>query len=129
MSYPTYLSVFERQVRQEREAQDAKWGEQNHPDLDPHDIPEVARNEYAFRADRWKQINAMRAEHGCEVSGRSVPVVPSCVAWDGILLEEVYEALTEKDPTELRAELIQVAAVAMAWAEAIDRRPVAAKTT
>jgi hypothetical protein len=34
----------------------------------------------------------------------------------------VAEALAEDDPTLLRAELIQVAAVAVAWVEAIDRR-------
>lgn len=30
--------------------------------------------------------------------------------------------MAEKDPVNLRAELIQVAAVAVAWVEAIDRR-------
>lgn len=120
MSYPTYLNRVERAVRDERAAQDAKWGEQNHPDHDPHDIPAVVRGQYAFRAERWKEINAHRAEYGCEVKHR-FPAA-SCTAWDGVLLEEVYEALAEEDPAKLRAELIQVAAVAQAWAEAIDRR-------
>lgn len=113
-------TAFERAVRAEREEQDAKWGEQNHPDYDPHDIPAVMRGEYAFRADRWKEINARRAERGCEVKHR-LPAAP-CTAWDGILLEEVYEALAEENPDKLRAELVQVAAVAQAWAEAIERR-------
>lgn len=120
MSYPTFLSPVEREIRDEREAQDAKWGEQNHPDHDPHDIPVVLRNEYAFRAERWKEINAQRAEYGCEVKARQPDA--ECTAWDGILLEEVYEALAEKDPARRRAELIQSAAVIVAWIEAIDRR-------
>lgn len=120
MSYPTYPNSIERAVRDEREAQDAKWGEQNHPDLDPHDIPEVVRIHYAFRAQRWKEINAQRAGNGCEVKYR-LPAA-SCTAWEGVLLEEVYEALAESDPVRLREELVQVAAVATAWIEAIDRR-------
>jgi hypothetical protein len=108
------------EVAVERARQDAEWGEQNHPDLDPHDIDRIVRNEYAFRADRWKQINARRAKEGCEVAYRGP--AESCTAWDGVLLEEVYEALAESDTAKLRAELIQVAAVAVAWVEAIDRR-------
>lgn len=123
MSYPTFLERVEREIREERDRQDATWGEQNHPDYDPHDIPEVTRNLYAFRAERWKEINAQRAaQGGCEVSGRSEPIGGPCTAWDGVLLEEVYEALAEDDPAKLRAELIQVAAVAQQWIEAIDRR-------
>ena len=37
------------------------------------------------------------------------------------LREELYEALAEADPTPLRAELVQVAAVALRWIRAIDR--------
>jgi hypothetical protein len=44
--------------------------------------------------------------------------------WRDILLEEVAEAFAEDDPGRLRAELIQVAAVATQWVEAIDRRGV-----
>lgn len=39
-----------------------------------------------------------------------------------ILLEEVFEALAEDAPARLRTELIQVAAVAVQWVEAIDTR-------
>jgi len=45
------------------------------------------------------------------------------LTWRDILLEEIFEALAEEDPEKLRAELIQVAAVAVAQVEAIDRRP------
>lgn len=44
--------------------------------------------------------------------------------WLHILREEVAEAFAETDPVALRGELVQVAAVAVAWAEAIDRRTV-----
>lgn len=42
--------------------------------------------------------------------------------WLDILREEVLEAFAEDDPARLRTELVQVAAVAVAWVEAIDRR-------
>lgn len=108
------------EVAAERARQDAKWGEQNHPDYDPHDIDSVVRNEYGFRAERWKEINDRRAKQGCEV--KHVFPAASCTAWDGVLLEEVYEALAEHDPAKLREELVQTAAVAVAWIEALDRR-------
>ena len=44
--------------------------------------------------------------------------------WLHILLQEVYEAASSDDPTELRVELVQVAAVAVAWIEALDRQAV-----
>lgn len=37
-----------------------------------------------------------------------------------VLLEEVAEAFAETDPAALRAELVQVAAVAVRWVERLD---------
>lgn len=96
-------------VADERASQDVKWGEQNHLDY-PTDIDQgAAQQDYAGEADAWKELNELRVRDGD-------------VGWDGILLEEVYEALAESAPDKLRAELVQVAAVAVAWIEAIDRR-------
>jgi hypothetical protein len=44
------------------------------------------------------------------------------ITWADIFEEEVAEALAEVDLERLREELLQVAAVAVAWVEAIDRR-------
>jgi hypothetical protein len=43
-------------------------------------------------------------------------------SWLTILLEEVFEAAGEEDISRLRTELVQVAAVAVAWIEDIDSR-------
>jgi hypothetical protein len=102
MPYPTFLSAAEGDVRREREAQDAKWGEQNHPDGTGTYGDTDTANYFRHKCQRL-------AEKG-ETS------------WRYILLEEVMEALEQKDPAKLRAELVQVAAVAIAWVEAIDRR-------
>jgi hypothetical protein len=96
-------------TQREMRRQDDMWGEQNHPDY-PGDVARSRGHaRYAAAADAWKAENAERA-----ASGR--------LAWDGILLEEVYEALGESDEDKMREELIQVAAVALQWAGAIRRR-------
>lgn len=53
----------------------------------------------------------------CEISAAM-----GVVTWRHILDEEVAEAFAETDPVRLRAELIQVAAVALRWVAAIDER-------
>lgn len=93
------------EVAAERLAQDAKWGEQNHPDgtgAEHVPLSAVIRDQVRTRCD---------AEHR---AGRGT--------WEMILAEEFWEAVAEVDPAKLRAELIQVAAVTVAWVEAIDRR-------
>ncbi|MER7213145.1 hypothetical protein ABT340_39290 [Streptosporangium sp. NPDC000239] len=99
------LTHIEEELRAERARQDARWGEQNHPDGTGLPI-------YQHSAHRHR-------EHAERAAAAGV------LAWRDILQEEVYEALAEGDPATLRAELIQVAAVAVAWIEAIDRRTVA----
>jgi hypothetical protein len=93
-------------VQAERERQDAKWGEQNHPDGTGLPVYQHSARRYRDHADR------------AAASG--------VLAWRDVLLKEVHEALAEADPAKLRAELVQVAAVAVAWIAAIDRRAAAA---
>lgn len=93
------------EVANERWAQIEKWGVQDWPSL----FNENFRREFAGKATYWKAVNDAR-----EAAGIST--------WDGILLEEVFEALAERSEVAMRAELVQVAAVAVAWIEAIDRR-------
>jgi hypothetical protein len=89
-------------ISAERIAQDAKWGEQNHPD----GTGNKSQQDYADQARKW-----------CEAAFGS-----GYGTWADVLAEEVAEANAERDPAKLRAELVQVAAVAAAWIEAIDRR-------
>ena len=101
---PDRTSEILFEVWEERQRQNERFGEQNHPDSDEDD-----RKAYEHEAIVWKRINDYRAKAGT-------------LKWDGILLEEVYEALAESDPAKLREELVQVAAVAVAQIEDIDRR-------
>lgn len=104
------------EVHGERIAQHAKWGEQNHNTFYPGDEKHVA-SWYKERADMMKCLNegTIQALHSL-----GYPEDRNCT-WDTILREEVYEALSEIDPQKRRAELVQVAAVAVAMIEHIDR--------
>lgn len=131
--YPTLfttpgVAAFAEAVDTERQQQLTKFGDQRHPDVEPRDIPAVTHHYYASRADTWKQVNAERSTP--RDGGRCLSFCAdqngqphTHTAWDGVLLEEVYEALAEPDPERLRAELVQVAAVCAAWISDIDRRP------
>ncbi len=101
-------------IAAERAAQVAKWGEQNHPDLSGDEGSQrESRAAFATWADNYRAINDGQFDPRDTDPRRD---------WTGVLLEEVYEALAESDPAKLRTELVQVAAVAVAWIEAIDRR-------
>lgn len=89
------------EVRVERARQDDKWGQQNHP------------NGTGRGADvGWAEV----ARRECDDAAKG-----GYIEWRHILSEEVAEAFAEADPARLREELIQVAAVCVAWCEAIDR--------
>lgn len=100
------------EVAAERKRQDAKWGEQNHPLIDP-----VLWGRWPTRvAEEYEIPTASRAQFLCEEAARKGEVT-----WAHILVEEVAE-FVGGSPQSMRAELIQVAAVAVAAVEAIDRR-------
>src|SRR4051794_1981719 len=88
-------------VADERVRQIEKWGVQSLAD-GTGDIWEVPANEA-------KRITAERFGAGLG-------------NWGDVLLVEVFEAMAEADPARLRAELVQVAAVAVAWIEDVDRK-------
>lgn len=96
------------EIAEERARQEELWGEQNHPVLSSSPNTFVARRSHAARADVFKRRNDRRAKE-------------SNLAWDDIILEEVYEALAEEDPARIRAELVQAAAVVVNMIQGLDR--------
>ena len=89
------------EVFAERQRQDAKWGEQNHPD----------------GTGGWGTAEYEEAAKSlCAIS-----VATNSLTYAEILDEEVAEVMACKDKAQLRAELLQVAAVAVAWVEKLDR--------
>jgi len=98
------------EIAAEQSAQHAKFGEQNHED---------GTGPWVKNPDRMSNMEdqADVARLDCQEAANS-----GNLNWMLILREEVYEAFAEKDTTALRTELVQVAAVAATWVEAIDRR-------
>lgn len=98
-------------VGDELRSQDDKWGQQDHPIL--HKASGwLDLGEYAREARSWKRRNDFRVESGK-------------LSWDGILLEEVFEALCETDAKAQEEELIQVAAVALQMVLFLQRKAAA----
>lgn len=91
-------------VNAERLLQLGMWGDQHHPDGTARDAMLLTL------AGLYRDTCQDHARRGT-------------VTWADILLEEVFEAITETDRAALRSELVQVAAVAVAWVEDVDSRP------
>lgn len=90
------------EVISERLRQHATHGQQNLPD---------------GTGGTWREVDRKAAREACDFATRE-----NRLTWLHVLEEEVAEALAETDPARLRAELVQVAAVAVQWIEALDRR-------
>lgn len=97
----------------ERERQTERWGEQNHTDGTGPDMMWLRSFNPKARATEISDFAKVITDDNAQAG---------FLTWRDILLEEVAEAFAENDPEKLRTELIQVAAVATQWADAIDRR-------
>lgn len=107
------LTRLLEEVARERRRQDEKFGHQDYPLINPFVRPETIRSSYASQARVWKQINDQRIKDG-ERTG------------EGVLIEEVFEALSADSPEAIVTELVQVAAVALLLAEMEVRKSPAA---
>jgi alpha-D-ribose 1-methylphosphonate 5-triphosphate synthase subunit PhnH len=105
------------EVLRERDRQDAKWGEQNHPDGTGVHVLAFDDFGHATLVEMTGPWIAEVAKVNTDEAAKA-----GTVTWGHILFEEVTEAFAEDDPEKLRTELIQVAAVAQQWVGAIDRR-------
>lgn len=106
------------EVLRERRRQDAKWGCQAHLEdyIGGVNGPQGPAHAQA-RAD-WYGVPAEDvAKAHCREASQA-----KTVTWFDVLLEEVCEALGAETIDDLRGEVVQVAAVALAWLEALDLR-------
>lgn len=110
---PTTQPVL-NEVLAERIRQDEKWGEQNWPSF----VDGMAgRVRNGYRAAYYGVPTEAQAKYVTEVHFKE-----RVGTYADIFVEEVAEAIGAPDEDHLREELVQVAAVAVAWIEAIDRR-------
>lgn len=115
------LAVLQ-EVREERARQNAKWGEQNHPSTAP--VPSITVNSTSIPA-----VTSLltRAYYGLKTAGACKDIVDAharngTLTFGDIHAEELAEALECENEVDMRRELVQLAAVTVAWIEAIDRR-------
>lgn len=128
-SLPALFSPVLEDVRAERERQEIKWGQQNHPDVDQvlMNRPSVTDENGRIwpggcspqrMAEHYEIPTAGRAKFLCQNAGQTTGDT-----YAHILIEEVAEAIEAATlGAGLREELIQVAAVAVAWVEKLDRQ-------
>lgn len=107
--YPATQRVLD-EVCVERRRQHDKWGQQDHPDAPPRNEEDLVN---------LQALADVMRDH-CDAAAREGDLTYSHIA-----AEEYAEAMLEAargDEVALRAELVQCAAVFVAWIETIDRR-------
>lgn len=102
-----------RAIAEERAAQDAKWGEQNLLNGTGGDVLVTLPGGHLVTTESLARLARLECQRFAKAGS---------VTWLHVIREEFYESLAEDDPMMLRAELTQLAAVAVAWIECIDRR-------
>ena len=115
-AHPVVLELAEERTRQT-----AKHGDQSHlPDGTGAALWLSMDDDYirrhGIRRDNLAAWAKARTDEASQASG------DGSITFEHILTEEWAEAIAESDPDALRAELVQVAAVAVQWVEAIDLR-------
>jgi hypothetical protein len=99
---PFATGIVLRDVVNERDRAEAKFPGQHLPD---------------GTGQGWRKAHADFARQRCKDHAAA-----GTLTWRHVLSEEVAEALAETDPVRLRAELVQVANVAVRWVEDLDLR-------
>ena len=115
------------ELAEERTRQTAKHGDQSHlPDGTGAALWLSMDDDYirrhGIRRDNLAAWAKARTDEASQASG------DGSITFEHILTEEWAEAIAESDPVALRAELVQAAAVAVQWVEAIDLRAALATT-
>lgn len=100
-------------VLAERGRQDKKWGVQSHPSHHPH----ITSGKSTLPRSTFYAIpEADLAKARVESAARNDEL-----SWAEIAIEEFCEAIEAGNETDLRTELVQCAAVLVAWVEHLDR--------
>lgn len=114
---PTTQAGVLCEVAAERARQASKWGPQDYPSLCQALLQRDGGCSPNRMAEEYEIPSESRAKFLCDTAfdrGEGT--------YAHVLVEEVSEAVCAMDDATIRGELVQVAAVAVAWVEAIDRR-------
>lgn len=101
----------------ERHLQDQKWGVQDHPSLSPNIIKGPNSNS-AERANRHYGLPPVdKAKYVADEAAKK-----GDLTWSHIAVEELAEVVSADNDIHRRHELVQLAAVCVAWIESLDRK-------
>ena len=104
------------EIRIERTKQDQKWGEQNHPCLDQVLLNRKGGCTPMRMCEEYEIPSEGRAKKKCDIAFKN-----GTGTYAHIAIEEMSEVVSAFSIEKRREELIQLAAVCVAWIEKIDR--------
>lgn len=102
-------SAIVDEVLNERRKQENKWGVQDHPSV------RESKTGHG-RCGLHGMVSEETAKQLCEYNSKR-----GTLAWGHIAVEELAEAISAPGDMSRREELVQLAAVIVAWIENIDR--------
>ena len=108
-------NIFE-EIRIERQKQNEKWGEQNHPCLDQVLLKRKGGCSPQRMCEEYEIPSESRAKHKCDTESNRGKLTYAHIA-----IEEMSEVVSTFDIHKRREELVQLTAVCVAWIEKIDR--------
>ncbi len=97
--------------------QDEKWGTQSHPSVDQVLLNREGSCTPERMCEEYEIPSENRAKQMCDIHAKR-----GDLTWAHITIEELSEAVSAKDDTERRKELIQLAAVVTQWINDIDNK-------
>ncbi len=105
-----------QEIRDERLRQDTKWGIQNRPCLDQALLNREGGCTSERMCEEYEVPTEDRAKFLCTKA-----FLNKTGTYAHIAVEEMSEVISAFDINERRVELVQLAAVCVAWLEKIDR--------
>lgn len=108
-------NIFE-EIRIERQKQNEKWGEQNHPCLDQVLLKRQGGCNPQRMCEEYEIPSEARAKQMCDSA-----FTKNQGTYAHIAVEEMSEVVSAFDIHKRREELVQLTAVCVAWIEKIDR--------
>jgi len=115
--------VYE-EVQSERNRQDEKWGIQDHPSISDNIVAGPSSN-LSERINRYYGIPTIdKAKYVADEAANKYDLT-----WGHIAVEELCEVIGADNEIHRRHELVQLAAVCIAWIDCLDRKMNKEKTS
>lgn len=112
-------SIF-KEIEAERKAQDAVWGEQNHPCLYQPVVNDDQMDDFEKQSILTELVYGITTEYNAKLVCKDV-FSRGVGTYAHIAVEEMSKVISALNIHDRRKELVQLTAVCVAWIEKIDR--------